>query len=310
MNMNNSIEKGIEGLVERITNQYKIKLYNYIYKARNKQLALNAERKSFNDFYCYDFLEEDNVILLVRQPSQLLIKQLYIAFELGEDLEILLNDVEFYSIIYSELEEQGIIKPRQILEDDIIHAPLTVEDQEIVVCHCKNLFLKALKICIIQKTRKDYLNNIILSDIVENKKEQKIENNFGMGALPFPLETNPELPKLVTSRIKKKRGKHEIKEKSFSKYLNVSYQDKFALHLKENFKELNQKKIVYMILALKKMLLIDYSYNAEILRALNTYFGKEICSETNFNNHASTKNPDLIDVTNKIKEIISKQHII
>ena len=99
MNMNNSIEKGIEGLVERITNQYKIKLYNYIYKARNKQLALNAERKSFNDFYCYDFLEEDNVILLVRQPSQLLIKQLYIAFELGEDLEILLNDVEFYSII-------------------------------------------------------------------------------------------------------------------------------------------------------------------------------------------------------------------
>ena len=131
-----------------------------------------------------------------------------------------------------------------------------------------------------------------------------------MGALPFPLETNPELPKLVTSWIKKKRGKQEIKEKSFSKYLNVSYQDKFALHLKENFKELNQKKIVYMILALKKMLLIDYSYNDEILRALNTYFGKEICSETNFNNHASTKNPDLIDVTNKIKEIISKQHII
>ena len=65
-----------------------------------------------------------------------------------------------------------------------------------------------------------------------------------------------------------------------------------------------------MVLALKEMNKIKIFYNTEILRALNKYFGKKICSETNFNNHANTKIPKLGDVKKIINTIITEWQII
>ena len=127
---------------------------------------------------------------------------------------------------------------------------------------------------------------------------------------PEPIGTDTEQPKPQAAQDKRKRGRPQIIEEDFPKYLTVILQDKFAIHLKEKFKDSNAKEIVYMVLALKEMNKIKIFYNTEILRALNKYFGKKICSKTNFNNHANTKIPKLGDVKKIINTIITEWQII